>query len=179
MIEQYPVLGVGIRNFQTHWPEFSYGLTPPGGGFAYVAHNSYLQVWAEGGTLAILAYLGLLGSVFYSLLKLRHLGRRTEGGDWIFQYSRMFEASFTGFIVGAMFLNRGHFDLFYQLVALVAVFQMLAYRYAAQPVHERIRYDELDELPPLRAPGTGPEQPRWRPEASAPGAGAFSTRWGR
>lgn len=181
MVEAYPALGVGIRNFQTHWAEFSHGLTPPGGGFAYVAHNSYLQIWAEGGTLALLVYLAILASVFVTLRHLRLIGKRTEGGDWIFQYSRMFEASFTGFIVGATFLNRGHFDLFYQLVALVAVFKLLALRYVRQPVHERVRFDEFDLLPPLRAPGGMQHGPGWRaPEAKSGFALADSRRrWGR
>ncbi len=179
MIDAFPVLGVGLRNFQAHWAEFSTGLTQPGGGFAYVAHNSYLQIWAEGGTLAILTYLALFASVFVSLFKLRKLGKRTEGGDWIFQYSRMFEASFVGFVVGASFLNRGHFDLFYQLVALVAVFQMLAYRYAAQPLNERLQYEELDELPPLRVKGANEELPGWRPDPLPPGGAGSLPRWGR
>jgi putative inorganic carbon (HCO3(-)) transporter len=179
MIEAHPVIGVGIRNFQVHWPDFSYGLTAPGGGFAYVAHNSYLQIWAEGGTIGILVYLGILGTTFASLRRLRLLGRRTEGGDWIFQYARMFEASFTGFICGAMFLNRGHFDLFYQLVALVACFNMLAYRFAATPAHERLLLHEDDDLPPLRVAGAPEPTPGWRPRGGTVTVPADRPRWGR
>ena len=115
------------------------------------------------------------------LRRLRRIGQRIEGGDWIFQYSRMFEASFAGFIVGATFLNRGHFDLFYQLVALVVALQILAVRFAQQPLHERLRSDELDELPPLRVAGAEPMSPGWRRAGTAPVAagGLVRRRWGR
>jgi probable O-glycosylation ligase (exosortase A-associated) len=130
MIEANPVLGVGIRNFQQHYhrhenPE----ERQPEGSFAYVAHNSYLQVWAEGGTIAFTIYLMLLASVFLSCRRMRLLARARPDLDWVLHYARMFEATTVGFMVGAVFLNRGHFDLIYHwfgiLTCLVGVATVL------------------------------------------------------
>lgn len=41
-------------------------------------------------------------------------------------YARMMEATTVGFMVGAFFLNRGHFDLCYHWLALVAALNISA-----------------------------------------------------
>ncbi|MCC6669832.1 MAG: putative O-glycosylation ligase, exosortase A system-associated [Planctomycetes bacterium] len=120
MIEDNPVLGVGLRNFQAHWPKYYPEVTGRPPGFAYVAHNSYLQIWAEGGTIAFTVYLVLLGSVFAAAAWLRRYTRRRADLAWAFDYARLFETTTVGFMVGAVFLNRGHFDLLYHVMALVS-----------------------------------------------------------
>ena len=45
----------------------------------------------------------------------------------------MFEASLAAFVVGGIFLNRAHFDLFYHWVALVVAFTVIARRHLADP----------------------------------------------
>ena len=96
------------------------------------------------------------------------------GGDWVFNYSRMLEASLAGFMVGSFFLNRGHFDLIYHVFGIITAFQILAYRWLSQPVGERegdtILSDELQPLvvgPVKQAIHTAKEWKRPRP------------RWGR
>jgi len=153
MIMAHPVLGVGMRNFRANWAEFSVGLVAPGAKFAFVAHNSYLQIWAESGSIAFFLFLTILGSCFYTLRKLRIRALQTDGADWIFHYTRMFEASLVGFVVGATFLNRGHFDLFYHIVAIISAFQMIAWRWLGQPAHEREGAELLDERRLPRAHG--------------------------
>ncbi len=170
-IKAYPILGVGIRNYQVHWDEFKEGIVS-GEAYAKVAHNSYLQVWAEGGTIAFLVYLAMLFSSFATLRKLRRLGMKTRGGEWISNYARMFEASLLGYMIGATFLNRGHFDLIYHLVALVAAFRLIAYRWVKQPEGQREGEDlEVDEMLPLRL-GDGAGVAKGRPSPALP-------HWGR
>jgi probable O-glycosylation ligase (exosortase A-associated) len=125
MIEAYPVIGVGIRNFQDHWHEFSTDLSK-GPGFAYVAHNSYLQIWAEGGTTSFFAYMLLLASVFAASWRLRRWGRLRPDLPWLGVYGRMIEATCVGFMTGSFFLNRGHFDLVYHFFALVSCMMFVA-----------------------------------------------------
>jgi probable O-glycosylation ligase (exosortase A-associated) len=118
MIASYPLLGVGMRNFQYRYEEFS--ATPLGvGQQAHVAHNSYLQIWAESGSLAFVCYLVLLASVFVVCRRVYRIGRVRPDLRWASDYSRMIEATTVGFLVGASFLNRGHFDLIYHWIALV------------------------------------------------------------
>ncbi|MCR9247846.1 MAG: putative O-glycosylation ligase, exosortase A system-associated [bacterium] len=118
MIEDNPIWGVGMRNFQPRYREYAeYALVE---GQTYVAHNSYLQIWAESGSLAFLVYLMLLGSVFIACRKIYRIGRSRPDLQWAADYSRMMEATTIGFMVGAFFLNRGHFDLIYHWFALLA-----------------------------------------------------------
>jgi len=119
MIKDNPIWGVGMRNFQPSYPEYS--VVPLSeDDHTYVAHNSYFQIWAESGTLAFLVYLGVLASVFVSLGRVYRRCRRRPDMQWAANYARMMEATTVGFAVGAFFLNRGHFDLFYHWLALVA-----------------------------------------------------------
>jgi probable O-glycosylation ligase (exosortase A-associated) len=129
MIAAYPILGVGLRNFTTEWPNFTEGIARSEG--SYVAHNSYLQIWAEGGTISIVLFLTALGSTFFELGRLRRLVRTRPDLAWVSNHARMFEASGIGFLVGGTFLNRGHFDLIYHLLAAVTALSVLARRQLA------------------------------------------------
>ncbi|MCA8953603.1 MAG: putative O-glycosylation ligase, exosortase A system-associated [Planctomycetes bacterium] len=118
MIQHNPVLGVGLRNFQSSYKE--YAVYEVVNGTTYVAHNSYLQIWAESGSVAFLIYLALLGSVFLASRRVFRMGRSRPDMHWAADYARMMEATTVGFMVGAFFLNRGHFDLIYHWFALLA-----------------------------------------------------------
>ena len=119
MIKDNPIWGVGMRNFQPRFRDYSV-IPIDEGGQTYVAHNSYLQIWAESGSLAFLVYMLLLGSLFWTLRRIYRSCRHRPDLKWASNYARMMEATTVGFTVGAFFLNRGHFDLFYHWVALVA-----------------------------------------------------------
>ena len=162
MIDANPVLGVGLRNFQNHWVRHSEGVAAEGG-FAYVAHNSYLQIWAEGGTPAFAAYILLLGSVFFACRRVRAYARARDDLEWARLYANLFETVLIGFLVGAVFLNRGHFDLIYHDLAMVTALLVL--------VRTARRAD------PARAAGA----PRgltftWQPAVAGP---VPLPRWGR
>lgn len=115
MIQDHPVLGVGLRNFQEWYPTYS-----GNSGFAFVAHNSYLQIWAECGTIAFIVYLFLLLSVFPACRRMRQMSQRRPDLDWAGRNARLMEATMAGFMLGAVFLNRGHFDLVYHFLAMVS-----------------------------------------------------------
>jgi putative inorganic carbon (hco3(-)) transporter len=125
LIAANPLFGVGLRNFQSRYVEYAdYHVGEDGG--THVAHNSYLQIWAEGGSLAFAVYLGLL---FVSLLTLRRVFRMSRLRPdlaWAGNYARMMEATTIGFMVGAFFLDRGHFDLIYHWFALVTCLSLVA-----------------------------------------------------
>ncbi|MEO6593225.1 MAG: putative O-glycosylation ligase, exosortase A system-associated [Planctomycetota bacterium] len=124
MIGDNPVLGVGMRNFQTRFLDYS----PYEGqvGQTYVAHNSYLQIWAESGSIAFALYLAMLASVFFTCRKVYRIGRVRPDLVWAADYARMMESTTIGFMVGAFFLNRGHFDLLYHWMAMVTALGAVA-----------------------------------------------------
>jgi probable O-glycosylation ligase (exosortase A-associated) len=125
MIEDHPVFGVGIRSFHRRYGEYSVvPMRDPTQG--YVAHNSYLQIWAESGTPALLCYLVLLASVFVVCGRVQRMALRRSDMAWALDYARMLEATTVAFLVGATFLNRGHFDLIYHWLALVTCLGGLA-----------------------------------------------------
>ena len=126
MIEANPVFGVGLRNFQSSYLDYA-DVVPGRGVTTYVAHNSYLQIWAESGTIAFVVYLAMLGSVFVACRRVFRMGRTRPEFSWMRDYARMMEATTIGFVVGAFFLNRGHFDLVYHWLALVTSLVAVSY----------------------------------------------------
>lgn len=138
MITSNPVLGVGFdkfqRNYKRYDPKATYQDESNEG--TRVAHNSYLQIWAECGTPAFLLYLGLIAMSYFDLWRLRREAQAQYYTSWILNYATMFEASLTAFVVGSFFLNRAHFDLFYHFVAIIAVFGAIARREMKEGVVE-------------------------------------------
>lgn len=134
MIGDNPVFGVGMRNFQPRYKDYAW-VPPDGTVRTYVAHNSYLQIWAESGSLAFGCYLALLLSVFAACRRVVQMGRLRPDLAWLRDYGRMLEATTVGFMVGAVFLNRGHFDLIYHWLALVSALVGIAWAAWRRPVH--------------------------------------------
>jgi len=141
MIMAQPLLGVGYNKFQQEYVTYDpkRGVESDGNPKAEgtrVAHNSYLQIWAECGTPAFLLYMMLIVLTFYDLSQVRREAERRYHSSWILSYANMFEAGMVAFVVGALFLNRAQFDLFYHYVAIVVVFGKVAREaMAAEPLH--------------------------------------------
>ena len=136
MIKDNPLLGVGFENFLANFrrydPAQQREAAKEGVGSVRVAHNTYLQIWAESGTPAFLCFM--LG-ILFSVLLMRRL-RRIAGArapPWIAPYTHMVEVSFAAFIVGGTFLNRAHFDLLYHLIAIAGVIWSVGIRELVAP----------------------------------------------
>ena len=139
MIEEEPLTGMGLRRFQSNYVEFEPNPTEEqlnGEGTRIVAHNSYLQLAAECGLPALLAYLALFGASFIDILRIRKEAARRYFASWMLSYCTLFEAALLAFMVGSFFLNLAHFDLGYHLHALVLVFG----RVARQEMKDEVRY---------------------------------------
>ena len=82
MIADYPLLGVGAAQWRFHFP--SYGLREfwpnvQEGTIQYQrAHSDYLEIWAEGGIFALLAFMALLGLGFRGAWQQRRSMQRNE-----------------------------------------------------------------------------------------------------
>ena len=130
MIRANPVFGVGLDRFKQNYIAYEPAATPDmlEGKGTRVAHNSYLQIWAECGTPAFMIYITLLLLSMIDLWRLRWQAKRLYHASWILSYSTMLEASLASFILGSIFLNRAHFDLVYHYHAIVIVFGVIARR---------------------------------------------------
>lgn len=68
MIHDYPVLGVGTGNYLTEYHNYL-SMRPKLSRYYYgPLHNSYLQIWAENGTVGLLVFLSFLVTIFIGLL---------------------------------------------------------------------------------------------------------------
>jgi probable O-glycosylation ligase (exosortase A-associated) len=146
MIEHNPVLGVGHKHFRHHYQRHADALYPGEEYFNHVAHNSYLQIWAENGTLAFFVFLVTLLSVFFVSWRLRRLARAGPHMSWVMPYANMLEATTAAFMVGAFFLNRGHFDLSYHWIAVASATLLIA--------RHELAKDAVPESSAERAPET-------------------------
>ncbi len=130
MIDDRPVFGVGFRRFAQNHLEYEPNPTigEQNGTTALVAHNSYLQIWAEGGTPAFLIYLALIAATLWDIWRIRWRAKKLYLDSWVLSYCSMFEVSLATFMLGSIFLNRAAFDLVYTLFAVVIVFGVVARR---------------------------------------------------
>jgi putative inorganic carbon (HCO3(-)) transporter len=120
LASQYPITGGG---FETFTPELEQQLTPQ---FSFAGpHSIYFQTLGEQGFVGLGLFLLLIGSCFYSLVRLRRSVRGQPSFQWVVNYSNMLEVSFLGYIVSGSFLPRAYFDLWFQLAAATALLKIL------------------------------------------------------
>jgi probable O-glycosylation ligase (exosortase A-associated) len=178
MIAARPLLGVGFAKFQQNYRSFDTRAMADDDGSTgapgtRVAHNSYLQIWAECGTPAFMIYLALIALSFIDLAKIRRQASQRYHTSWILSYTTMFEASLLAFVVGSFFLNRAQFDLFYHFVAIIIVFGRVAREAMADPMQYPDRGGERGQLVFQKDQGFGstPEKSGFRRVARKTGFG--------
>lgn len=115
----HPWTGVGLDMFEHAVPRIIKGA----GGL--VAHNAYIQMFAEAG---ILAGGSLIALILISLIDLRRIRKKAKAGevsDEVFHYTSMLRSAFAGYIVSSMFLSLDTFEPLYLLILLVIVLKKL------------------------------------------------------
>ncbi len=139
MIKENPVLGIGFNNMVFDYHRYLGGVPLPRGEGAIpnrVAHNSYLQIWAESGTIAYILYMFMvLSTIWYCMKTARAAKERDQ--LWTLAYTHSIQVTLIGFLVGATFLNRAHFDLVYQLVAIAVAIPVAVAAEAARTARPR------------------------------------------
>ena len=111
-------------------------------------HSSYFEILGEQGFIGLGLFLSLIA---YCLLNLRLLKWRLARDPnmlWAQHYPDMLEVSIFGYLVGGAFLGRAYFDLFYHIVASVAILGSLARQTASSPAVEEISNESMPVLEP-------------------------------
>ena len=105
-IEHYPVLGIGMRNFETY------------SGVWRDVHMTYLQIAVEGGIPSLILYLLILAAAFRNLRKLR---RNSDLDVQTTLFVGGLHSSMVGFVIGALFapVAYQYFPYFYVAYASV------------------------------------------------------------
>ena len=101
MIESYPVFGVGLDNF----PYYEYEYNPVLMSMtwkAHIAHNTYVQLGAEGGIPTLVLYLSILGLTLATCWKTEKLAGVPED---LSALAFSFRIGLIGFAVAAFFLT--------------------------------------------------------------------------
>ncbi|MHB1515659.1 MAG: O-antigen ligase family protein [Acidiferrobacteraceae bacterium] len=108
IIAAHPLFGVGIGNFP-----MAEGLLHPNGGEWMDAHNAALQIAAEIGIPALIAFLLLLARMWHTSLRIA-----TEGSGAVAQAGNAVFLGTAAYIVTGFFLSQGLSAILYVLVAI-------------------------------------------------------------
>jgi probable O-glycosylation ligase (exosortase A-associated) len=119
LAKEYPLTGGSFNTFQ---PDLFEKYTPELG-FAG-PHSIYFQQLGEHGFVGLGLFLGILGSCWISLSKLRRRARAVREIQWVIPYTYMLQTSQLAYMTSGAFLAAGYFDLFYQLVAAVVLLKI-------------------------------------------------------
>jgi len=134
----YPLMGGGFDAFT---PSL-FAKYAPDPTDVHAAHSIYFGLMAEHGFVGLLLYLTLVASC---LLSLRRISKRARAMNTpnIEEYAKMLSLSLIGFLTCGAFLGRAYFDLFFTIVACVAVLSYVSRQEWAEI--KQAREEEEDE----------------------------------
>ncbi|MDB9744231.1 O-antigen ligase family protein, partial [Fibrobacterales bacterium] len=110
-----PVFGVGPGNYKDNSAKYNpilWDLNGPG-----VAHNTYLEIMAETGTIGFLLFLGILIGLIRGFNKVMN---SHSGNLILFSQSLALKISLYGYSFAAIFLS-AQFSKFYWLIVFVGI----------------------------------------------------------
>ncbi len=112
-----PLVGGG---FQTFTPELFDRYAPEPENF-HDSHSIYFEILGEHGFVGLALFLGLGVLTLMMAGSTRRKAMRLKETAWLVDLSGMLQVSLIGYAVGGAFLGLAYFDLFYHLIALVAL----------------------------------------------------------
>jgi putative inorganic carbon (hco3(-)) transporter len=121
MVRQHPLTGVGLGNFKPMVRQYSDSDSQVAG----IAHNTYIEVAAELGIPALVAFLAVL---LCSLRSLETTRRRAKlsGRAFHFRVALGLQAALVGYAVNAFFISAQYQKLFWLVVFLTVCLHELS-----------------------------------------------------
>ncbi len=116
MIAEHPITGVGPASFGVAFPDYNQEMTPR------EAHNTYLQVTAESGLPAGLAFIAIFVGSFLACVKRprRDLQQISDPDErYVYAMGEACIPALAGFLVCALFLSLHGLEVIFYLVLLV------------------------------------------------------------
>jgi putative inorganic carbon (hco3(-)) transporter len=122
----YPIAGGGFDALPDVNIFQRYQQRPLPDGFASSGpHSIYFQLLADHGFVGLGLFLGLMGSCFWSLWRLRWKAKRTQTMEWLVNYTHMIEVAIVAFMASGAFLGFVYLDVIYQMIGIVVILKLL------------------------------------------------------
>lgn len=118
-----PLFGGGFEVWTSDAMWFEYG--PPGATHRAI-HSIFFAVLGQQGIVGLALYLALILVAWNSLRRIKKQPRAGPDGEWMGDLASMLQVSLVGFLAAGAFLPMAYFALFYQLMALVVVLQVIS-----------------------------------------------------
>jgi probable O-glycosylation ligase (exosortase A-associated) len=142
-----PIVGGGFNVFINPIAQRQYlqaGITPR------AAHSIFFETLGDHGYVGLGIFLLTLVASFYYAGRLVRLTRRDPSLTWARDLASMMQVSLVGYAVAGTFQNLATFDLYWHLVAIIAITDMLVARaLARQTAPEMPQEGPLTTLLPL------------------------------
>lgn len=110
----HPLLGVGPGMFKYHYPEYADKIGIRVQGTERAAHNAWLQIAAEGGAVAVLCFLVILGVTAWDLHRVVRTSRDRQRAGM----AAALLLSLAGYAVTSQFLDYAYIVFFWMIMAL-------------------------------------------------------------
>lgn len=127
--EAHPLLGGGFEVWASDNMWARYG--PPGATPGRAIHSIFFEVLGEQGFVGLALFLSMLAAGYFGLARVRKKARAgPESHQWMGDLASMMQVSLIAYTAAGALLPMPYIDFLYQLLALVAVMQILV----AEPV---------------------------------------------
>ncbi|MES1925722.1 putative O-glycosylation ligase, exosortase A system-associated [Salinisphaera sp. T31B1] len=120
-----PLLGGGMRVWASSDMWNTYG--PPGAKHRAI-HSIFFEVLGEHGFVGFGLFVGMLATAWLSLARIRKRTRGSPDTAWMGDLASMMQVSLLAYMAAGAFLPMPYFDLFYQMLAITAVLNVLLER---------------------------------------------------
>ncbi|MFN3231944.1 MAG: putative O-glycosylation ligase, exosortase A system-associated [Alphaproteobacteria bacterium] len=134
----HPLLGGGFNVFYDRDYRMKYLPRKDDGSVVQglAAHSIYFEVLGEHGYTGLLLFLGLWFLGFLTAERVRKRCKDRPDLKWARDLMPMCQASLVAFAVGGAFLNKATFDLYYHLLAVIIIGEILVIQALRKPAPE-------------------------------------------
>lgn len=125
----HPLVGGGFEVWSSASMWNTYG--PPGAAHRAI-HSIFFEVLGELGFVGLALFVLILVVGYLGLARVKKQARAGPGLAWIGDLASMLQVSLIAFVAAGALLPMPYIDIFYQMIALVAVIQTLTARFVAE-----------------------------------------------
>lgn len=125
----HPLVGGGFEVWSSGSMWDTYG--PPGAAHRAI-HSIFFEVLGEQGFVGLALFVLMLAAGYFGLARVKKQARAGPELQWLGDLAGMLQVSLIGFAAAGALLPMPYIDIYYQMIALVAVMQVLMTRLVAQ-----------------------------------------------